>query len=150
MAGNGGCVGLPGFDGDLLASLGLTPDPLVQDGGNVVITCENATGLPAQWQLAWQRPGEGEPSTLAVTIEPGKSKTLSVEGSVERITAGNLDGWSVGVVIDPSGADPHAVSYSSPPLENGVDFRSGDVIRYSVSSSGGGRFLISAEIAPGG
>lgn len=150
VAGNAGCVGLAGLDGDLLSSLGIAPNLLADDGGNVVISCGNATKSPVQWRLAWQRSGSDEASTLAVTIGPGETKALSVTGTVERIAAGSLTGWSVAAVIDPTGADPHTASYGGAPLEKDVDFQSGDIIRYDISESGGGRYLISAEIACGG
>ena len=147
---NGGCVGLVGLDSDLLANLGLASNPLAEEGGNVVISCVNHTQSAVQWRLAWQQSGTDEATRLAVTIEPAKSKTLSVEGTVERIAVGSLDGWSVAAVIDPSGADPHTVTYSGVPLENGVDFRNGDIIRYSISDSGSGKYHISAEVSHGG
>ncbi len=147
---NGGCVGLVGLDSDLLANLGLTANPLAEEGGNVVISCVNDTESPVQWRLAWQQSGTEEPTCMAVTIEPAKSKTLSVEGTVQRIAVGSLEGWSVAAIIDPSGADPHTVTYSGVPLENGVDFRSGDIIRYSISGSESGKYHISAEVSHGG
>lgn len=148
--GNMGCVDLFGPDSNVLSSLGLTSSPLTNEGGNVVINCANGTGKSVQWRLAWQLAGSPDPSTLAVTIEPGKTKTLSVEGNVERIAPGSLEGWSVAAVVDPSGSDPHTVTYSGGLLENGVDFQSGDIIRYNISSSADGKYLISAEIARGG
>lgn len=150
VAGNMGCVGLFGLDSDLLSSLGLTSGPLADEGGNVVINCANATDKPVQWRLAWQVSGSPDTSSLAVTIDPNETKTLSVEGNVERIAAGSLEGWSVAVVVDPRGNDPHTVTYSGGQLENGVDFQSGDIIRYNISPSGDDKFLISAEIARGG
>ncbi len=150
VAGSAGCVGFTGVDSDLLASLGLPPGLLIEEGGNVVISCVNGTQAPVQWRLTWQQAGSEEESTFAVTIESGKTKTLSVEGGVERIAAGSLAGWSVAAIVDPSGLDPHTVSYGGGPLENGVDFQSGDIIRFSISPSGDGKYLITAEIARGG
>jgi hypothetical protein len=153
LAGAGicGCVGFIGLDSNLLTTLGLSPSPVADDGGNVVVTYTNATDKPVQWRLAWQQAGSTDPSTLAVTIQPGQTKTFSVEGTVERIAAGSLDDdFSIAAIVDPAGANPHTISYSGGRLQNGVDFRSGDIIRYNISPSGPGKYLISAEIARGG
>lgn len=149
-AGNLGCVGFSGFEGNLLAGLGLPAGLLAEDGGNVVISYANGTKSPVQWRLAWKVVGRDEPTTLAVIIQPGQTKTLALEGTVERIALGSLDSWSVAAVINPNGESPHTVTYGGGALENGVDFRSGDIIRCSISDSGKGRYLISAEVARGG
>ncbi|MBN1341079.1 MAG: hypothetical protein JXQ73_00260 [Phycisphaerae bacterium] len=150
LAANPGCVGFSAFEGNLLAGLGLPSGLLDEDGGNVVISYANGTKSPVQWRLAWQRSGSLEPTVLAVTIQPGQTKTLAVEGTVERVALGSLDGWSVAAVIDPGGVNPHTVTYGGGALENGVDFQSGDIIRCGISDSGGGKYLISAEVAKGG
>ncbi len=145
-----GCVDVPGLDSQLLANLGITPGLLAEDGGNVVVSYTNGAKQAVKWRIAWQPAGTQEQSFLAVTLEPGQTRTLTLDGSVQRIGLGNLGSWSVAAVVDPAGDNPHVVSYGAGPLENGVDYRNGDIVRYQISPTGQNTYLIAAEVAKGG
>ncbi len=145
-----GCVGSVGLDSELLTSLGLDPMLIQDDGGNVVIAYVNNTDSPVQWRISWQLAGSDEPSSLALTVQPGETRVLSVEGTVVRLAVGSLDGWALAAVVDPTGANPKTVTFSQGALDRGVDFESGDIIRYVIAPSDNGRYTISADISHGG
>lgn len=145
-----GCVDVPGLEIPFLDNLGITPGLLTEEGGNVVVSYTNGTKAAVKWRIAWQPASTDEQPSVAVTVEPGQTRTLTLEGSVQRIGLGQLDAWSVAAVVDPTGESPRVVSYGGGPLENGVDFRNGDIVRYNISSTGQDTYLIAAEVAKGG
>ena len=143
-----GCSELGGLEDSIVEALMVSPSPEAAEGSNLVISCENATGWPARWQVTWEGSGSLEPTTLTGQLEAGQSQDIAVTGPVFRFRPGGLDGsGSAAVVRSRSGAVEAA--YDGPTLELGVDYRMGDIITCRIVETTKGGCQVMVEIVRG-
>jgi hypothetical protein len=141
-----GCSQVGSLQEDVLEAL--TTGRLVSpdESGNVVVSCENATQWPVQWELAWEGGGALEPTRLNAQLDPHQSQSVALTGPVFRVW---LDGRGVAAIVKPANADPIDVAYSGPEMELGVDFQMGDIITFRIDEVEQGRYRITADVSGG-
>ncbi len=143
-----GCSELGGLEDSIVEALMVSPPADASEASNLVISCENATGWPVQWQVTWEGSGSLEPTTFTGQLEAGQSQNIAVTGPVFRFRPGGLDGsGSAAMVRARSGAVTAA--YDGPALELGVDYRMGDIITCRIVETTTSRYRVMVEIIRG-
>ena len=141
-----GCSQVGSLQEDVLEALTTGRLITADEPGNVVVSCENATGWPVQWELVWEGGGSLEPTRFNAQLDAHQSQSVALTGPVFRVW---LDGRGVAAIVKPADADPVEVAYGGPELELGVDFQMGDIINFRIDEVEQGRYKITADVVGG-
>jgi hypothetical protein len=149
----GGCSLAAGvFNPDFLASFGFDPNLVIPPQGAVVVSLQNRTGLPAEFELSWS-------ANTDITIDPeGRLVLVPDAQSQNPVIFCPVRSFTLGIVDEEDGITPVAarvteeggqaeIAYAGAPLEAGRDFKCGDVIRVVLDNgAAAGEYVLTVEV----